>query len=63
MLMSELDIDNYIKIYTSDIIRKESMTEEGIKMFINDIINAMGSLSEDQLTDTNPDNIVQVSVT
>jgi hypothetical protein len=57
MLMSELDIDNYIKLYTSDIIRKESMTEEDTKMFINDIINAMGSLSENQLADTNPDNI------
>jgi hypothetical protein len=57
MLQSELDIDNYIKLYTSDIIRKESMTEEDTKMFINDIINAMGSLNEDQLADTNPDNI------
>ncbi len=47
MLMSELDIDNYINIYTSDTIRKESKTEEGIKMFISNIINAMVSLSED----------------
>ena len=46
MLHSELEIENYIKIYTSDIIRKEKMDEEEIRVFMDDVINAMAETSE-----------------